>query len=62
MPTRPRNATSRGLIDVVRIDPAQRTIDEVPLAAREVGGRAVLFHTGGTGTGARRRTSRVIPT
>ena len=31
---------------VVRIDPAQRTIDEVPLTAREVGGRAVLFHTG----------------
>jgi kynurenine formamidase len=31
---------------VVRIDPAQRTIDEVPLPASEVGGRAVLFNAG----------------
>jgi kynurenine formamidase len=32
---------------VVRIDPAgPSAIDEVPLAASEVGGRAVLFHTG----------------
>jgi arylformamidase len=31
---------------VVRIDPAQSSIDEVPLPASEVGGRAVLFHTG----------------
>ena len=31
---------------VVRVDPAQLVIDEVPLSASEVGGRAVLFHTG----------------
>jgi len=31
---------------LVRINPAQLVIDEVPLKASEVGGRAVLFHTG----------------
>ena len=32
---------------VVRVDPAAGSaIDEVPLSVREVGGRAVLFHTG----------------
>lgn len=32
---------------VVRVDPANGpSIDSVPLSAREVGGRAVLFHTG----------------
>ena len=32
---------------IVRVDPSRgAAIDEVPLSAKEVGGRAVLFHTG----------------
>ena len=32
---------------IVRVDPSQgAAIEEVPLSAKEVGGRAVLFHTG----------------
>jgi arylformamidase len=32
---------------IVRVDPSKPVaIDEVPLSAIEVGGRAVLFHTG----------------